>query len=651
MKTKKIYIFNNSNKKTRKKNLKNLKNDYYTFVNDNWIKNNISRKSTNSNFFDNLKKNLNKSLLNIVVKNISGEKTKESINVKNVFNSFINSNDKLVKNHFFQMFNKLNEYRNEETNLYPFLCWLTKNGLGGPIIIDVVNDSKNPDCYILSIEEGGTTFDTKIYYDNKDNIKLYTQYLKNIFIEIFGVNNCYNVNNIIEIEKNIINHTLKIEDMIYIKKTYHKLNSSTIKKECEFQLDNYSKCLGFKNTPNHALVENPNFLKNIMKTLNKTWTLNEWNNYWIYQLIKTIIPFHSKLKKETNLFLKKYSISPLDDSPNINALNFTLKIMNTTISKKYLEYFKNDKEIDYCLNIAERIKKVFKKRIEKNNWLSSKTIEKALLKLEKMKITIGYKKKWQEDPNINFLPNDALKNNVMYINWDIENKIKKCNKKVEPNDVWLRNEQNVYDINAYYNNVENELILPNAILNKPFVDLKKNISYNLAHIGTSIAHEMIHGFDDDGCLYNENGKYENWWTKEDKEKYKEKLKEVENEYMNFSKKDNYKIYTKLTLGENIADICGFLLTEDVLQNYLNDKGIYGTKQNEYFKEFYIHYAKQWRSSMNVNSLKQNLNTDLHSISKYRVNCVLARSLKFQEIYNIKSGDNMYYFIGPNKEIW
>jgi putative endopeptidase len=679
MKTRKRkYQTNHSLNNVSKKNIKKykdtvyeLRNDYYSYINYPWIESHTSPKDHNDkNMFNYLMLKTNRNMKNVVIKSLFEEKTKEAKNVQNIYKSYNKWNDKLVKQQFINMLNILTDFlesdkdKNKQLEIkhfYNFLGWLTINDIDNPIKLEIINDAKNPLYYIPNIQEGGLTFDFSNFYKSNDEIhkrerKLFIKYLDDIFKEFFGSDykNTYDIEDILKIEKEINNYTMDIEESIYIEKTYHKYNLYKSKAECNFNTKIYFESIGMNNVNSNELyiiIDNPCYLKNIMKILMIHWNTKQWKSYWVYQLLKVFVKFHSKLNK---IYVKYFT--ELINLPrllkNDIAIHNTEIIMNTTISKKYLEYFKNEKARIFCLDMIERTKKVLRERLTNNNWLKPKTIENALLKLEKMNFVVGYKKKWQYDPYCNFIEDDAYGNYIKYVNWNTKKNINNSYKKVPPKDVWIKEEdQNVFDVNAYYDNVENELIIPNAILDYPFVDLKKNIAYNLAHIGTTIGHEMIHAFDSDGCKYDENGKYKNWWTEEDIKVYEKKLESVEKQYHDFAKRDGYNILTKLTIGENIADICGFLLTEDVLNEYLIEKGIYGMKQDEYFKEFYVNFARQWRSTLKVSYLKKIDNNDVHTIAKYRVNCVLSRSRRFQRIFNIKRDDKMYYPITLEEMIW
>ena len=378
--------------------------------------------------------------------------------------------------------------------------------------------------------------------------------------------------------------------------------------------------------------------------MNKRWSSNDWNSYWVCQILFVASKYNRGLYNINFGFFGMFMEGV--KTPPDKLTRATIKaqlLMNTTISKKYLEYYRNVKQRLFCIKLIERMRNRFRERLTNNSWLHGKTVQLAIAKLNKMNIVVGYKQKWELDPDCDFLPDDAWGNYAKYSNWVLHKMVRECGKRSPPNNVWQRlEEMNVYEVNAYYNNLFNELIIPNAYLQSPFVNLDKSIAYNMAYVGTTIGHELTHAFDDNGCKYDEDGRYKNWWSAEDAKKYKEKQKQVIHQYESIAKRDNIKLRGKLTLGENIADIGGFILAEDTLEEILAEEGIFGLEQDNYFKEFYYEYAKQWRSVTRKQVFKKSLNNDVHSIAKYRVNCVLMRSVRFKRIFNILKTDGMWF---------
>jgi putative endopeptidase len=315
------------------------------------------------------------------------------------------------------------------------------------------------------------------------------------------------------------------------------------------------------------------------------------------------------------------------------------QIMNTEISETYLKYYKNSKEILFVKDITERIIKVFENRLKNNSWLSHNSIKKALLKLKNIKITIGSKNKWERDTTVEFNNYDYFENYEKYINWNLNKYIANYYKKTPDYKTWVKEtDQNVYNVNALYVDINNELIIPNAILQKPFVDLSKSIAYNMANIGIIIGHEIIHGYDDEGSKYNENGIYGNLWSNEDIEKYKRKQELVLKMYDLLNKNDHINHNNSLKLSENISDIGGFLIVENAYINLLRDKGFDIEKQEKCLIEFYGYYAKLWKTLYNKKYLNEIKYFDTHSNSKYRTNITLMMSAHFRNIYGLKDNN-------------
>ena len=608
-----------------------------------------------------IKKRVNNQMEFDVLNSLLKEKNRNGEQVRNICKSSMHWNNDLVEERLRQYIEKLNKYLETEENKYEFIAWFIDEGINTPIGVDVEIDAKKTHEYISHITENGITFMNKaVYYNDGHEVekkyrlikKKYLGFLKTIFTIVFGKTHDYKVESIFEIEKKLVENILSSKEILYIKNTNNLYNQTKCIDELGLDWAKLASCLGHKIPPKNLIIENPQYIKNVMKLL-KNWNDKEWKIYWIYQIIIVASKFHKKLFYAFEEFfnkINKISSGKTDDLRKI-ALNNVKTYMNSCISKKYIELFKNEKEIKFTRDIVDKYMKMFKKRLTDNKWLHAETKKMSLKKLENMTIVVGVKEKWEEDPYIEYSSVDSWHNYIIFSKWSSNRDVKLVGKKMAPKNIWIQMEdQNVYDVNAYYNSLENELIFPNAILQKPFVDVDKNMAYNLASIGRTIGHELIHAFDDDGYYYDENGVYvENgWWHKNDIEEYEKKQHKIVEQYENAAKLDNLKIDGRLSLTENIADIGGFLLTEAVLIEYLNNKDIYGKDADEHLKDFYMNYALNWRSNQSIKLYKKNINEDEHAYSKYRVNCVLSNSKNFQRIFDVKEGDRMYF---NGEDIW
>ena len=647
-------------RKTRKRTPV-LKDNFYYYVNNGWFSSTfISENDTDKSNFTIVQKKTNNELEKCITQYIFQEKNKTAIQCKNLYTALTNWTDPLVENQIYLFIKQINNFRKDDTNLYPFLKWSIYNGFITPIDFGVIPDLKKSRKLIAAIGENGFSFTMKDMYFNKhkDYVKTreyYTKFIQAVFDLFFGANNTYSAKDVFEIELELATKMYTVNDYGDLHKTYNRYTNKEAKRLCNFDLDLFLKEFGMTNV-HHINFMNPEYTRHaltIMKNKSDGWTSIKWNSYWVFKLLVSASMYHSKLY---DFFFDYFSaklkgITKKEPRSKIATLTIS-NMMNDAVSKMYIKHYKNAKQIEFAKNMVSRLIKVFKERLTKNAWLSQPTKELSLKKIDKLIYVIGYKDKYPEDPDCDFFDDDAFVNNMKYVNWSFNNMRKDVNKPILNNSYWFKQEEmNVFDANAFYSKSRNEFILPNAILQKPFLDLSKNISYNFAYIGFIIAHEIIHGFDAQGSSFDENGVLtEGWWSKEDIENYKILQEDVMDHYRALAKQDGIEINAILTLNENIADISAMNLVEDALESYLFEQNIFGQKQDEYFKDLYYNYARQWRNIIRQKQLKNRLLSDQHSLSKYRVNCVLMRSKRFNTIFNITQKDGMF-FSEKIKEIW
>jgi putative endopeptidase len=636
-----------------------IQEDFYNFVNKDWIirhKQFVEKKGI-INSFTLLNDKIDKEIKNVVL-----NKLKNNAQIVSLYDSFMVNNDELIEQHIFSLILEITEIqKSDKASLYNILEWSIKRGINQLINIVSSADQRNPIHKRIYIEEGGININDSDNYkmslsknknknthtkDLTKNIMKYKQLLSNMFSCIFGKdNNSYNINTIIDIEKYMSPFLYPSNEARSTEKIYHLFSVNDAKNKCHLDWRKLSKRIGLLTVPREIVIENPRYTKEAMILLEKKWRSNEILVYYISQILFMASRFHSRLHG----IIQDYYI--IDNhiklpSKKERAIGFICDIMNTTVNRTYLKFYENKKEIDFTKKMIECIITTYIGRLERNRWLSADTIRIAIDKLENMQITIATKPNWIEDPTCYFTKTDIFMNYMNYLEWKLHHFIETFYKPIPKNDTWLKGvDLNTYAINAEYNLNKNEMIIPNAILQPPFVDLNRPLSYNMATIGTLIGHEISHGFDNYGSLYDKNGLYCNWWKKEDLNAYTSKQILIKTFFYNVAKRDNYLVNPDLTLGENIADITGFLVSEETYINILIKNGIYGLEQRDFLISFYKNYAELWRIVMHPRLKKILYKKDTHSYAKYRVNNALVMSQHFQSIYGGDKTDN------PNIVIW
>lgn len=321
------------------------------------------------------------------------------------------------------------------------------------------------------------------------------------------------------------------------------------------------------------------------------------------------------------------------------ASELTQNILGFEFGRLYVDkcFSKSDKkDIESMIRL---ILTSYKKQIENLTWMSDETKVSAIRKLEHMNLKVGYPDKWPDDYKEASVvsPEDGgnLIDNVLSLQKAlIEVNKKKFSKPVDK-DEWGMTPQTV---NAYYSPTANEIVFPAAILQPPFYDSKADFASNLGGIGMVMAHEVSHAFDSSGSLYDENGNYHVWWTKEDRAKFDELAKQVDEYYSGMDGFVGRKVNGAQTLNENIADLGSMACIT----------AIAGEKDGD-LKLLFRQYATIWASKYTPETMIDRLNTDPHSPAKVRVNGVLSATEAFYNTYpEIKEGDAMY--VAPEKRV-
>lgn len=317
------------------------------------------------------------------------------------------------------------------------------------------------------------------------------------------------------------------------------------------------------------------------------------------------------------------------------------------LGQMYVEkYFPPDAK-ERMLTLVDNLQKVYKEHIQKLDWMSSETKQRALDKLSAFTKKIGYPDKWKNYDDVTVNRSEYYENLQSVARHDYKEMIDKLGKPVDKAE-WMMTPPTV---NAYYNPQFNEIVFPAGILRFPFFDFNADDAVNYGAIGAVIGHEMTHGFDDQGRQYDKDGNLKDWWTKDDAEKFTQKADMVADQYGKYTVLDNLHVNGKLTLGENIADIGGLAIAYDAFK--LTDQGK-STKKTDGFtpdQRFFLAFAQVWRNKYQDEFLRTIVTTDPHSPDMFRVNGPLSNMPAFYKAFNVKPGDKMYRPEGQRIKIW
>jgi putative endopeptidase len=366
--------------------------------------------------------------------------------------------------------------------------------------------------------------------------------------------------------------------------------------------------------------------------------LSEWKMYFKHKIILAYGIFTTDMVKDIffDMFKKtlKGQIEPKPKSKLAQGL--TTHLLSDPISRIYTYNHHSKQIISYMKEMVSNIKRATRKQIMNLDWMTADTKKRALLKLHRMRLKLGYTR----SESINYehikLGSSIVKNTMMLNKENFIFNLKKINSPSDP-DEW---DMPSFNVNAYFNPTRNEIVFPSAILQPPFLDLTKSDIYNYANIGSVVGHEIIHGFDDQGSKFDENGSLNNWWKTEDTIAYGAKVDQIIKIY------EAEGVNGKLTAGENIADFGAVQMPLLGLKYKLNRK-----LSDDEIRDFYRYYAGHWQYLLRKEAVNDKLLSDPHAFADLRVNIPLKHQSLFHKVYNTTKTDKMY--INPDQilNIW
>jgi endothelin-converting enzyme/putative endopeptidase len=321
------------------------------------------------------------------------------------------------------------------------------------------------------------------------------------------------------------------------------------------------------------------------------------------------------------------------------CVSATDSALGEALGQVYVEkYFAGDSK-QQTLDMVQAIEAAMAQDLASLDWMSAETKAKAKAKLDLITNKIGYPNQWRDYSRLTIERSDALGNAMRAREFESARQISKIGKPVDKNE-W---EMSPPTVNAYYDPSMNNINFPAGILQPPFYDHSMPQQVNDGHIGAIVGHELTHGFDDEGALFDGHGNLKNWWTPEDKKQFDQRTACIANEYSSFVAVDDLHVNGKLTLGEDTADNGGIRLAYMALAAYAQQHGLDITKKaGEYTPEqqFFIGYAQNWCSNARPEFTRLLVNSDPHPPDRFRANGVVQNMPEFAHAFQCKAGQPM-----------
>ncbi len=634
--------------------------DFYNYVNGNWMKTTeIPSDRARWGSFDELRENTDIVSLSIL-KGLLGKeyaKGSDEQKIRDLYESFIDfeSRNKTGLAPIKPYLDKIDKIKSIK-DLEKYLTEVTPIGLnpfyGFNVYSHMKNSSQNA-VYLGSASLGlGRAYYQKDDENNRQTLDKYSTYINKIYTFTGEKTRDLKGPKIVEFEKSIAANMLTVEQ---IRDAKLRFNPYAVKdlKNLTKNIDLSKFLTGLRVKTDSVIIGELKYYQELDNILNEQ-NLPVIKEFMKFQLIDGSADCLTEELDELSFDFYGKQLRGQKEQRSLDKRG--LETVNGSVGELLGKlYVKDNFPPEAKANAKEMIDYLFKSfKVHINNleWMSPETKVKALEKLSKFTVKIGYPDKWRDYSKLEIVSHKEdgalFKNNINIRKWFYEYTLTKIGKPVDRSE-WGMSPQTV---NAYFNSSNNEIVFPAAILQAPFYDFRADAAVNFGGIGAVIGHEVSHGFDDSGSQYDGDGNLVNWWTEEDHTKFKAAGKALADQYSKYEPVPGSFVNGEFTLGENIGDLGGINVAYDALLMYLKDKGNPG-KIDGFTPEqrFFISWATIWRTKSTDEALANQVKTDPHSPGYFRAIGPLENVEGFYKAFDIKEGDKMFK---PKKEriiIW
>lgn len=516
----------------------------------------------------------------------------------------------------------------------------------------LAEDEKSPDDYIVYMYQM-LSFENRDYYSSVSNDDDKLKYIckwKEIAHDAFyeaGISEEYSyelIENFFRIENEIAVPAYSNEELDVPELNYHMMTIEEASKELDYDIKSYLDLLGFKETDklNICQIEPVRRAFELFGSL----SLNDLKKYATYKFVHSNLSILTEKIKDIVFEYNRFAYG-VEKRPERwkSELATMEELFSEIFGKVYISKYFDEASKHRMEALVETLRTSYGKIIMSQDWLSDKTKETAMEKLSKMTYKIGYPNKWIDysdlfvDDTLNYVDLNIELGKYFYRKF-----FERCyNKKVDK-ELWHMSPQTV---NAYYNPCINEIVFPAGILQDPFFIKDGTDAENYGSIGVVIGHEMTHGFDSNGRVFDPSGCMNDWWTPEDADKFTEYTADTIEHFdtIECGVRD-LKVNGELTKNENIADCGGLRIAYLALSDKYNGQLSKFQKQ-----EFFLAYAQTWSCVWTDESMEYQIANNVHSPNFARVNGTLPMIDEWYDAFDINENDKLYLNKEKRSKLW
>jgi putative endopeptidase len=505
-------------------------------------------------------------------------------------------------------------------------------------------DYKDSTQVIAEADQGGLGLPDRDYYLKTDAKsvelrKAYVAHLQKIF-ELLGdksSTSATEAQTVMRIETALAKGSLTRVERRDPRKLYHKMTiEQLVALSPSFQWKTYFTKVGLPSLES-LNVETPEFFKTLTIQL-RDEPLASWKAYLRWHLINANAPFLSSefVNADFDFYGKTLQGAQELEPRWKRCVGYTDNDLGEALGQAYVERTFSPDAKRRAQKMVMEIEEAMGRDIESLSWMTPATKEHALEKLHTVANKIGYPDKWRDYTALTIVRNDEMGNVLHAREFEFQRQLAKIGKPVDRGE-WLMTPPTV---NAYYDPQMNDINFPAGVLQPPLFDPNSDAAPNFGDTGATIGHELTHGFDDEGRQFDAHGNLRDWWTPEDAKAFEQRASCISDQYSQYVILDDIKINGKLTLGEDVADLGGLILSYMAWQDDTKGQTLKPIEGFTPEQRFFIAYGQSWCSSTRDETKRLRATIDPHSPDKYRANGVVSNMPEFQEAFHCKAGAPM-----------
>jgi endothelin-converting enzyme/putative endopeptidase len=417
-------------------------------------------------------------------------------------------------------------------------------------------------------------------------------------------------------------------------KVYHRTTPAKLRKLVpSIDWDGYFTSLGSK--PGAWLnVSEPKLFGEIETRL-KSEPLSDVKTYLRWALVNGKADYLSKAFADEHFAFYRATLRGVkEDRPRWKkCVGWVDRDLGEALGKEFVDRVFPPENKAKTLEMSNLIVAAMKHRIEGLDWMSEKTKQQAIDKLGKVRNKVGYPDTWRDYGTLRVERGDFFGNATRAIVFETNRQLAKIGKPVDRGE-WGMSPPTV---NAYYNPSMNDINFPAGVLMPPLYDLKLDDAPNYGNTGSTIGHELTHGFDDEGRQFDGDGNLRDWWTKKDGAEFEKRADCVREQYSQYVIVDDIKINGKLTSGEDIADLGGTILAWEAWKQSIQGRRLVPIDGLTPEQRFFVGLAQWTCENQRDENLRVSAATNPHSPGKYRINGTVANMPEFAAAFQCKAG--------------